>query len=533
MFENIRSIDWSESLPAMPAGSVALLGAGPGDPLLISVRAAVRIAQADAVVYDALANEALLNLANERAERIYVGKRAGAHKMPQEQINGLLVDLAKSGKRVARLKGGDPLIFGRGGEEAEALAEAGVLFEIVPGITAAAGAAAYAGIPLTDRRFTSTLCFVTGHEDPTKEDSAVDYAALARMGSVVLYMGLRTLAQHAQALIAAGMSPETSAAVVSLATLPQQRTVIGTLADIAGRAETARVEAPALTLIGRAIGLRERISWFERLPLFGRSIAVTRTRQQASALAGRLAALGANVIEAPTIELSAGDPGPIDEAMRNLRAYSWLILTSVNGVEALFQAMRQRGLDARSLGHLKIGAIGSATAEALGRYLLKADVVPEAFVAEALARALQKADDFAGKRVLLFRADIARPALAHALRQLGAQCDDISAYNITRPAGLPEGLREALAAGRVDWITFTSSSTVTNLREMLGADREQFLRGVKLASIGPATSETIRSAGLVPTVEADPYTIEALVEAIVEYERPGVGPRGSGVGQQQ
>jgi uroporphyrinogen III methyltransferase/synthase len=530
MFDNIKSMDWAGALPPMPVGSVALLGAGPGDPLLVSLRAAVRIVQADAVVYDALANEVLLNLASERTERIYVGKRAGAHKMPQEQINSLLVDLAKSRKRVARLKGGDPLIFGRGGEEAEALAAAGVPFEIVPGITAAAGAAAYAGIPLTDRRFTSTLCFVTGHEDPTKEDSAVDYAALSKMGSLVLYMGLRTLARHAQALIAAGMSPQTPAAVVSSATLPAQRTVIGILADIADRATAAGLEAPALTLIGGAVSLRERINWFERLPLFGRTIAVTRTRQQASALSGRLAALGANVIEAATIELSAGDPGPIDEAMRNLPSYNWLIVTSVNGVDALIQAMRQRGLDARSLGRLKIGAIGSATAEALSRYLLKADVVPEAFVAEALARALQQADDFAGKRVLLFRADIARPALAHALRQLGAQCDDVSAYKISRPAGLPAGLKEALAAGRVDWITFTSSSTFANLREMLGADGEPYLRNVKLASIGPVTSETIRSAGLAPTVEADPYTIEALVEAIAKYERPGFGGRGSGVG---
>ena len=518
MFEQIKSIDWSESLPAMPAGSVALVGAGPGDPLLISLRAAVRIIQADVVVYDALANEALLQLASEKAERIYVGKRAGAHKMGQEQINDLLVTLGKAGKRVARLKGGDPLIFGRGSEEAEQLREAGIPFEIVPGITAAAGAAAYAGIPLTDRRFTSTLTFVTGHEDPTKEDSTVDYAALAKMGSIVLYMGLRTLPQHAKALMAAGMSPDMPAAVVSRATLPQQRTVVGTIQDIAARAESAGIIAPALTLIGGAASLRDRVNWFEQLPLFGRTIAVTRTRHQASALAGKLTALGAQVIEAPTIELVPGEPGPIDEALRNLPAYRWLIVTSVNGVEALVREMRQRGLDGRSLGHLRIGAIGTSTAEALERYLLKADVVPDAFVAEALADALGKADTFTGKRVLLFRADIARPALTHALQQLGAVCDDISAYKIQKPERLPEELLAAVAEGRLDWITFTSSSTFNNLRELLGGNGEALLRKVKIASIGPVTSETIRNAGLEPTIEANPYTIEGLVEAIVKHE---------------
>lgn len=519
MFEQIRSIDWSESLPAMPAGSVSLIGAGPGDPSLISLKAAVRIVQADAVVHDALANKALLQLASDKAERIYVGKRAGAHKMAQEQINDLLVELAKAGKRVARLKGGDPLIFGRGSEEAERLAHEGVPFEIVPGITAAAGAAAYAGIPLTDRRHTSTLTFVTGHEDPTKEDSSIDYAALAKMGSLVLYMGLRTLPQHARSLIAAGMRPDTPAAVVSRATLPQQRSVVGTIQDIAGKAEAAGIVAPALTLIGGAVSLRETISWFERLPLFGRTVAVTRTRHQVSALAARLAALGANVIEAPTIELAPGEPGPIDEALRNLSRYSWLIVTSVNGVEALVRQMRQRGLDARALGHLRIGAIGSATAESLGRYFLQADVVPDAFVAEALATALQKADAFAGKRVLLFRADIARPALTHALQQLGAICDDVSAYKIGKPAGLPAELAEALTAGRLNWITFTSSSTFSNLRELLGPNAEKHLRDVKIASIGPVTSEALRNAGLEPTVEAKPYTVEALVEAIVAEER--------------
>jgi uroporphyrinogen III methyltransferase / synthase len=519
MFEQIKSIDWNETLPPMPPGSVALVGAGPGDPLLISLRAAVRLCQADVVVYDALANEALLRLADGKAERIYVGKRAGAHKMDQDQINDLLVKLARAGRRVTRLKGGDPLIFGRGSEEAERLHEAGIPFEIVPGITAAAGAAAYAGIPLTDRRFTSTLTFVTGHEDPTKDDTSIDYPALAKMGSIVLYMGLRTLPKHAEALIAAGLSPDTPAAVVSRATLPQQRSVVGTLRDIAGKAEAAAICAPALTLIGGAASLRDRLNWFEQLPLFGRTIAVTRTRHQASALAGQLQALGAQVIEAPTIELVSGEPGPIDAALRDLASYHWLVLTSVNGVEALINEMRLRGQDGRSLGHLRIGAIGTATAAALERYFLKADVIPETFVAEALAEALKSTGTFAGKRVLLFRADIARPALVEALQQLGAACHDISAYRIQKPAELGEDLLAALRDRRLDWITFTSSSTFSNLRALLGEQADPYLRDVNLASIGPVTSQTLRDAGLEPAVEAKPYTIEALVAAILQYEQ--------------
>lgn len=519
MFEQLRSIDWTGLLPPMPAGSVALAGAGPGDISLVSLRALIRIVQADVVVYDALANEQLLQLASASAERLYVGKRAGAHKMPQEQINDLLVEQARAGKRVTRLKGGDPLIFGRGSEEAERLKDAGIPFEIIPGVTAAAGAAAYAGIPLTDRRFTSTLAFVTGHEDPTKEDSAIDYAALSKMGSIVLYMGLRTLPGHASALIAAGMSPDTPAAVVSQATLPAQRSVVAALKDIAQTAEAAGIVAPALTLIGGAATLRDKINWFENLPLFGRTVAVTRTRHQASDLAGRLIALGAEVIEAPTIDLAPGDEPAIEQAMRNLASYQWLIVTSVNGVAALIDAMRKRGLDARALSGVRIGAIGTSTAEALNRHFLKADVVPDSFTAEDLAEALRKADNFAGKRVLLFRADIARTALADALQGLGAQCEECSAYRIVKPSTLPDPLCKALTAGRVDWITFTSSSTFQNLRGLLGEDGETRLRGVKIASIGPITSETIRTAGLEPAVEANPYTIEALVQAILAYER--------------
>jgi len=519
MFEAIRTIDWDEILPPMPPGSVTLIGAGPGGPLLISLRGAIRMMQADTIIYDALVDEAALGWAAPTAERIYVGKRAGAHKMPQEQINETLIERARAGRRVARLKGGDPLVFGRGSEEAEALRLAGIGFEIVPGITAASGAAAYAGIPLTDRRFASTLAFVTGHEDPTKPGSAVDYAALARTGSVVLYMGLRNLAKHTDALIQAGMSPDTPAAVVSHATLPQQRCVVGTLRQIASLAESAGLPAPALTLIGGAIELRDRINWFEQLPLFGKTIAVTRSRHQASKLAAKLTALGAKVLEAATIEIAAADEHPIREALRNVRQYDWLILTSVNGVDAFVENMQKLGLDGRALGGLKIGAIGVSTGEAIRRHFLQPDVVPDEFKAEALAEALSKTDDFAGKKVLLFRADIARPALREALSRLGAECHEVCAYRIVRPPEPPRDLLEALDEGRLDWITFTSSSTFRNLIEMLGGSGAEMLKNVKLASIGPITSETIRAAGLEPAVEASPYTIAGLVEAIVRYEK--------------
>ncbi len=515
------TLSWLAELAGpFEAGTVVLAGAGPGDPGLISLKAAARLTQCDVVVYDQLANPELLNLASDTAERIYVGKKAGLHSIPQDRLNQRLVELARAGRRVVRLKGGDPFVFGRGGEECEALADAGVPFEVVPGITAAVAAPAYAGIPVTHRDWTATFVLVTGHEDPTKAESNIDFAALARIGTIAFYMGVKNLAANCRRLMDAGLPSDTPAALIRNGTRGDQRTIIGTVADIAERAAAAGFTPPAMTLIGRVVGLRDRLNWFESRPLFGHTIIVTRTRHQASALSTRLRALGAVVLEAPTIDLAPpGDLRRLDQAIRQIGTYDWLVLTSVNGVDAMTERMRAAGLDARSLGGVRLAAIGSATAERLNEHFLVPEVVPEQFVAESLAAELGRFD-LRQKRVLLLRADIARPALREALAQCGAVCDDVPIYRTIRPAGLPPEVVETLEAGGADWITFTSSSTFANFVEMFGGDRLRALCApggrLRLASIGPITSATIRDAGFVPTVEATEHTIRGLVRAIQE-----------------
>ena len=496
-------------------GTVVLAGAGPGDPGLITLRAAGCLARCDVVLYDHLVSPDLLEIAPPAARRLYVGKEAARHSISQERLNEKLIELARAGRRVVRLKGGDPFVFGRGGEEAEALAEARVPFEIVPGVTAAVAAPAYAGIPVTHRDWTATLALVTGHEDPAKPASNVDFGALARMGTIAFYMGVRNLAANCRALIEAGLAPDTPAVVIQNGTLPEQRVVVGTVADIVERAAAAGIAPPAVTLIGRVGRLREKLAWFERRPLHGQTVIVTRTRHQASALSCELRRLGAAVLEAPTIELAPPpDPAAVDAALRGIGAYDWLVLTSVNGVDAMVARMRGLGLDARSLGRVRIAAIGAATAGRLEAYFLRPEVVPQEFVAEALAGELARFD-LRGKRVLMLRADIARPALRDALGQLGAVCDDVALYRTVRPAALPPRVMERLDSGTVDWITFTSSSTFTNFLDLFGADRLRTLGPrVKLASIGPVTSQTIREAGFEPTVEATEHTIPGLVRAI-------------------
>ncbi len=498
-------------------GTVSLVGAGPGDPTLVSVRGAVRLAQADAVLYDRLASPSLLRLAGPQAELVSVGKLPDRHPIPQDEIQRLLIEHARQGRRVVRLKGGDPFIFGRGGEECEALVEASIEFEVVPGITAAIAAPAYAGIPVTHRDWTATFALVTGHEDPTKPESNVDFAALARMGTVAVYMGVKQLAANTGKLIAAGLNPNTPAALIRWGTRSDQRTLTATVSTLAALAEAEGFRPPAMAVIGEVVALRERLNWFERRPLFGRRIAVTRTRQQASELAGRLAALGADVIEAPTIRIQPPDDfGPIDEALRRVAEYDWVILTSVNGVDAMVARMRACGLDARALGGVRVAAIGSATADRLRRWFIEPDVVPEKFVAEALAESILRLGDVHARRFLLLRADIARPALREALTQVGAYCDDVAVYQTLRADGLPEAVLDGLRDGDIDWITFTSSSTFTNFLGLLDEAGRSALHRVRLASIGPITSESIRQAGYAPTVEATTHTIEGLVQAILD-----------------
>lgn len=495
-------------------GRVTLVGAGPGDPGLITLRGVEALREAEVVVYDYLASPELLQHAPEAAERIYVGKRAGCHAMAQGEINALLVRLGQEGKRVVRLKGGDPFLFGRGGEEAEALAAAGVPFEVVPGVTSAIAVPAYAGIPVTHRGVASSLAIVTGHEDPRKRESAIDWEGLARIDTIVFLMGVANLAQIAAELAAHGRPEDTPAAVIQWGTLGMQRTVTGTLADIAARVREAGLTSPAVTVVGGVVHLRERLRWFERRPLLGLRVLVTRARQQASRLAEGLRALGADPVECAVIETAPPlDWGALDGAIAALGRYRWVVFTSANGVEVFFARLALAGRDARALAAARIAAIGPATAEALNTHGVRADLVPAEYVAEALAEAMGEVQ---GQRVLLPRADIARPALAARLRAAGAEVDEVVAYRTVRPEGLEARLREALAGANV--VAFTSSSTVRNLVEALGhGEAAQALAGVAVACIGPVTAQTARELGLEPAVVAEEYTIEGLLEALVRW----------------
>ena len=503
-------------------GLVVLTGAGPGDADLITLAGCKWLKLADTVIYDRLSTECLLSICRVNSERIYVGKQPGQAAASQEQINDLLVAKCREGRLVVRLKGGDPLTFGRGGEEAQALAEANLPYRIVPGVTAASAAAAHAGIPLTDRRCASSVAFVTGHEDPSKTESGIDYGALAKLDTLVFYMGIGRLGEIADRLMQAGLSAETPAAVVQNTATPQQQTVVATIATIAEQAAAADVQPPALIVIGKVVALREHLAWFEQLPLFGKTVMVTRTRQQASELSQKLRDLGADVIEAPTIELSPlEDFAAVDAALSRLSEFDWLVLTSPNGATALLDRLAASGMDARSLAGTRIAAVGPATADVLGRRSIKADLMPDEFTTEALGEAMKSAG-IDGAKILLARADIATDILPDILRAGGAQVEQITLYRTIRPAALPQQAVEALQAGKVDWITFTSSSTVENFLALAPALADSVNPvGVKLAAIGPVTTDALASRGLPPTVVAEPHTITGLVDAIVSYRGRG------------
>ena len=496
-----------------------MVGAGPGDPDLITVKGVQCIKKADVVVYDYLAAPSLLAYAASDAELIYVGKKGGDHTLPQEGINALIVEKAKAGKTVARLKGGDPFIFGRGGEEAEVLIAAGVPFEVVPGVTAAIGASAYAGIPLTHRDFTSNVAFITGHEDPTKPTSSIDWQALATgIGTLVFFMGVKNLPSIVDNLITHGRPAETPVAVIRWGTTPRQRTVTATLATIADTVRQSGIKAPAIIIVGNVVSLRSTMQWFERRPLLGQRIVVTRAREQASDLVRQLTEAGAECIQCPTITVAPpSDWSPLDTAIDTLDQFAWIVFTSVNGVEFFFQRLFSKGLDVRALGHMKTASIGPATAARLRSYGLASDIIPKSYRAESVVEAFGNMP-INGAGILLPRAMEARSVLPEELTRLGAMVSEVTAYETHQVDDGGDALVSRLEAGTVDMVTFTSSSTVKNFHRLLPADRiETLMEPVTVASIGPITSQTARDLGFKVAIEAQSYTIPGLVEVILDH----------------
>jgi uroporphyrinogen III methyltransferase / synthase len=489
--------------------TVYLVGAGPGDPGLLTARALELIAAADVIVHDRLIPDSALDGARPGAERFYVGKEGGGPSVSQDEIGRLLVAEGAAGRTVVRLKGGDPFVFGRGGEEAELLRDAEVPFEVVPGVTAGVAAPAYAGIPVTHRDAASAVAFVTGHEDPDKQDSTLDWAALAAFpGTLVVYMGVRTLDAVARALIAGGRPGSEPAAIVERGTLPRQRVVIATLETIASVAAERGVRAPAISVFGPVAALHARLNWLAVRPLTGRSVAVTRARAQSSDLARRLRELGATVVEAPAIRIA-----PLAGPAPDLDGYDLVCLTSPNGVRLLFERLRADGRDARALARARVAAIGPGTARALSEHGVIADVVPERFVAEGLVEALA---EIPVSRALIARAAVARDVLPEALRARGAEVDVLELYETVAEPFTDE---QRAAVATADYVTFTSSSTVHFFFEQAGEDAAPDAR---LASIGPVTSDALRSHGREPDVEAERHDIDGLLDALVAdaAERP-------------
>ena len=501
----------------MTEGTVFLVGAGPGDPGLITVRGKQLIDSADVVVYDALANSALLPpgaKATGRPELYYVGKRGGSKEsVSQEEINALLVKLAREGKRVVRLKGGDPFVFGRGSEEAQAMNDASVSFEVVPGITAGIAAPAYAGIPVTHRSLATSVTFVTGSEDPTKPTTQTNWTALAKSGgTIVLYMGVKSLATITETLIEGGMPADIPAAAIQWGTHPKQRTVVATLETLAAKAAEQDLTAPVITVIGWSVVLRDELNWFERRPLFGKRIVVTRATQQAPALSEKLTDLGAEVIEMPATQIARLDLGPLRAEIGRLSLYDWLIFTSQNAISIFWEQLLGQGKDARALAGLKVAAVGPATAGALLEHGITVDVIPSRFVAEGLLEIMRARDDVAEKKVLYVTAEGARDLLQEGLREIGAEVTVIEAYRSIVDGEGAEKLARAIEEGRVDLVTVTSASAVRGYIDAVG---EELALRIPASSIGSRTSEALRDAGIEVKMEAKESTLDGLVSAVV------------------
>ena len=501
----------------MKAGKVYLVGAGPGDPELISVKGADCLRKADVIVYDHLLDERLLDTAPSEVERIYVGKTAGKHIRPQDEINRLLVTKAREGKTVVRLKGGDPFVLGRGGEEAEFLVQNGISFEVIPGVTSAIAVPAYAGIPVTHRGLASSFAVITGHEDPGKDSSSIAWEKLATgVDTLVFLMSMQNLPKIVAKLIEHGRPPDTPVAVIKDGTRPEQKTAVGSLEDIVARVSENHLSPPAVIVVGNVVRLREKLRWFDDRPLFGKRILVTRARHQASALSRLLSECGAQPIELPAIDIQAIDnTDELDRAISNLAHYHWILFTSVNGIAAFFQRLYKLSLDSRALANLKIGSIGPATASALERKGIIPDYVPEVYTSQGVVAGL-KSQDIAGQRFLLPRADIADKELRRGISQLGAEVHEVATYRTVPATETISRAREMLLSGEIDVITFTSSSTVSNLAAAFNGEKLE-INSAKVACIGPKTAETAAGAGLNVDIIAAEQTIAGLVAAIEEH----------------
>jgi uroporphyrinogen III methyltransferase/synthase len=500
-----------------PKGMVYLVGAGPGDAGLLTLRGAELLGRADVVVYDALVNAELLRLAPKSVEIIYGGKRAKEHAIPQDELNALLIAKARAGKTVVRLKGGDPYVFGRGGEEAEQLADAGVPFEVVPGVSSFVAAPNYAGVPLTHRNFCSRLTLITGHEDPTKEESSIDWAQVAKTpGTKVIMMGTDRIGQIAETLKSHGMAASTPIAVVRWGTTGRQQSVEGTLATIGDVMAKEKIGPPTVAVIGEVVELRRKLNWFERRPLFGQRIVVTRTREQASQLARRLQEQGAEVLEVPTIKIEPPTRREeIVDVLLAVNSYDWLVFTSPNGVTKFFEYFFKQFHDMRDLGGARIAAVGPVTAGKLKELHLQVDLMPDEALAANIAEAFAGYETIENLKICLLRAEVAGRELPEALEALGAIVDDIAVYKTVPETEDPGGVAANLIENGADWVTFTSASTVEHFhaRFDLPALAKKF-PGLKIATIGPETSKMVEALGLRPTLEAKEHNIDGLVQAL-------------------
>ncbi len=503
-------------------GKVYLIGAGPGDPGLITVKGLKCLGEADVIIYDYLVSPELLRHARKDSRLLYVGKKGGEHSITQSDLNKLIVEEASKGIVVARLKGGDPFIFGRGGEEAEILAGAKIDFEIVPGVTSAIAVPAYAGIPLTHRSFTSTVCFVTGHEDPVKEQSDIDWKGLSGIGTLVFLMGVKNLPSIIKNLVDGGKSPQTPAALIRWGTTPDQQTITGTLENIEKKAEEANFRPPSIFVVGGVVTLRDMLGWFETKPLFGRGVVITRPIEQAHDFIELLAAEGARPIHFPTIKI---EPPlywtGLDESIGNIEMYSWLIFTSANGVRFFLRRLREKGRDVRDLKNIRICAIGPATAGMLRKMGLHVEIVPNEYISEGVIKSFSGID-LRKKKILLPRAEVARDIIPDELAKMGAEVDVVTAYRTVQSGVKKTDLQDQIDKGRVDVITFTSPSTVANFVQITGKDFK-LPEKVKIACIGPVTAAAARKFGFKIDIMQNEYTVPGLVASIREFFRSETG----------